>query len=574
MSYLPLLCTALTLLVPVLIGCGDVEDPVEKDISSKEFAAVANCSAGDCGSYLGSFRKTFYILATEWDYIDNPKDTPAYDGNGNVIGWYPAEFLADLCLQGSGIALDATPITIDWLGCAPGKTTTVTSAESPGRRCVNTCFRTLDPQLYPMGITRNGETPVPLRSAAVWAPQVSLGSTLYIPQFDGYSVPNSGLIHDGCIKANDTGGAITNSRIDIHAGTGRYETSLYYAVAPAFGSQVDVYLNSPRCAGKALTPFFPLDVALGIPRDTPPTVPPTSTPTHPTPITPSSDISPPPEPVIPDPVASGNAYAHCIGVYTTESGASAHIGWTCEDPAYPECGPREGKVFTCKAKGKGGHPRFAFRDQDVYACVAALESACRPDWIAIPLCDNTRNSAEASMSSATTSGSALFCRDGEIFDHVSHTYRWVERTGDRSYCSQILSSSDEIIAHVEQCRNSYPSDYRWEQGLFSGVRCVEYAPNGRQIGDVVEFYCRRSPGTAFRWKRTLAITAVYCAEFGLGTDIEISAVDAQRCRETAGQETEYRWERYLFSHECREYIKAGTLAGVRVATVADTLCGQ
>ena len=43
---------------------------------------------------------------------------------------------------------------------------------------------------------------------------VPLGEPLYIPEFDGMVLPD-GSIHDGCVRADDTGGGIKGRKLDF-----------------------------------------------------------------------------------------------------------------------------------------------------------------------------------------------------------------------------------------------------------------------------------------------------------------------------------------------------------------------
>ena len=47
---------------------------------------------------------------------------------------------------------------------------------------------------------------------------IALGATVYIPDYDGLSVP-IGTVHDGCFFAGDTGFSIAGRHIDLFAGT-------------------------------------------------------------------------------------------------------------------------------------------------------------------------------------------------------------------------------------------------------------------------------------------------------------------------------------------------------------------
>ncbi|OGR02655.1 MAG: hypothetical protein A2284_16515 [Deltaproteobacteria bacterium RIFOXYA12_FULL_61_11] len=224
-------------LAAALCGCG--EEP---------FAGFKTFLAGE-GRSLGTFSRTLYILAFEADFED--ETTQAYDKAGLSLGWFPAGFLDDLCLQGSGMTAEGVVMSLSWSGCSG---TTFSS-----HWCTNRCFSELDPQAYPYGSGASGESPIPFRGVAVDRAVIPMHTRLYIPLWDGYVLPN-GATHDGCFAAKDTGGAIKGQRIDIHAGVGR---KFYELVAAEVGGRRDeqVYADHPKCAG-TLVELVPKQVFL------------------------------------------------------------------------------------------------------------------------------------------------------------------------------------------------------------------------------------------------------------------------------------------------------------------------
>ena len=92
------------------------------------------------------------------------------------------------------------------------------AAPSCGSRPVRVCYVELDAARFPYGMGR-GVPLVPDRSAAVDPDFVALGQWLYVEELDGLVPPGATEPHDGCLRAEDTGGGIDANHIDIFAGT-------------------------------------------------------------------------------------------------------------------------------------------------------------------------------------------------------------------------------------------------------------------------------------------------------------------------------------------------------------------
>lgn len=121
-----------------------------------------------------------------------------YTIDGQPLGAYKQSFVDELRMEGSGWLSDGR--VLNYAGrCKYG---------------VGTCFEVLEPERYPYGRGAHRRPLVPFRSVAVDRRLVPIGETLYVPEFDGLRLPD-GTVHDGCLRADDTGGAIKKRLIDF-----------------------------------------------------------------------------------------------------------------------------------------------------------------------------------------------------------------------------------------------------------------------------------------------------------------------------------------------------------------------
>jgi 3D (Asp-Asp-Asp) domain-containing protein len=85
---------------------------------------------------------------------------------------------------------------------------------------------------------------VPFKSVAVDPRIVKLGEVLYLPEFDGLPMPD-GSIHDGCVRADDTGGGIKVHKLDFFVVSyGNFRTLLQEVWGVNW---VTPHLEAPRC---------------------------------------------------------------------------------------------------------------------------------------------------------------------------------------------------------------------------------------------------------------------------------------------------------------------------------------
>lgn len=156
---------------------------------------------GCCGyplGELGTYKLTYYWLASEAEYANEPYEIDIYTRQGFPIGRFPRGFVFELKLEGSGVLRDGRVLNYDGR-CSYG---------------IGICFQTLDPQFHPFGKGGQQRALHPFRSVAVDPRFVPLGTPLYLAELRGLRLPD-GTTHDGCVRADDTGGGIKRREIDF-----------------------------------------------------------------------------------------------------------------------------------------------------------------------------------------------------------------------------------------------------------------------------------------------------------------------------------------------------------------------
>ena len=79
---------------------------------------------------------------------------------------------------------------------------------------MGTCFKTLALEQHPLGAGVQGRPLEPFRSIAVDPRFIPIGATVYVPELVGVLMPD-GTRHDGCLRADDMGGAIKEHKLDF-----------------------------------------------------------------------------------------------------------------------------------------------------------------------------------------------------------------------------------------------------------------------------------------------------------------------------------------------------------------------
>lgn len=185
-----------------LIGCAG-EISAGDDVDAGAADAAGQVDAPPPGDPLGSFVLTYYWVADEADY-PGIADTEVFDADCLLLATVSADFFDALALEGTGRLLDDRVLNYEGAcGCAT----------SP-------CFFEVDAE-HPWGSGSMDRPLVPFRSVAVDPLVVPIGARLWIAELDGVAMPGEppwgGFVHDGCVAADDTGGAIDGAHLDFFA---------------------------------------------------------------------------------------------------------------------------------------------------------------------------------------------------------------------------------------------------------------------------------------------------------------------------------------------------------------------
>jgi 3D (Asp-Asp-Asp) domain-containing protein len=184
-----------------------------------------------CGYPIGEkegFRLSFYWIAYESEYANEAYDTPIYTRRGYYIGSFPQAFVFELKLEGSGILRDGRVLNYDG-ECNYG---------------MGTCFKTLALEEHPLGAGVQGRPLEPFRSIAIDPRYIPIGATVYVPELVGVLLPD-GTRHDGCLRADDMGGAIKEHKIDFFVES--YNNFKFIGDNLWWRMKATPLLDEPRC---------------------------------------------------------------------------------------------------------------------------------------------------------------------------------------------------------------------------------------------------------------------------------------------------------------------------------------
>ena len=241
---------AVSLLVVVALGgiaWADDSKLAKEDVPLQHKANLRGKNKLCCGYPLvndSGWALRFYYLALEEDYQDArvsaipkagrnakvPDHTwvELYTADGLFFGRVRERFAWSLRMEGSGLMMDGR--VINYKGaCKYG---------------YGTCFEQLDIVEHPFGRGAGQRPLIPFKSVAVDPRVIAIGEPLYIPEFDGLQLPD-GSIHDGCVRADDTGGGIKKRKMDFFVVT--YGNFRFLLDQLLNVSWITPHIEAPRC---------------------------------------------------------------------------------------------------------------------------------------------------------------------------------------------------------------------------------------------------------------------------------------------------------------------------------------
>lgn len=188
------------------------------------------------GKVLGTFKNTYYDFPSEGDFSGDNIDL--MNAACKPIVKVPRSFYESVCVQGSGTLRSGGTVSFAKRDCA-------CAAECP-RTGQHICFDLLDKQQFPWGRGATGKGITPLLTVAVDSSVIPLGTSLYIPEYDGIARDLTGTAkHDGCFLAEDRGLAVKGDHVDVFTGH-REITQLWNKLVPS-NRGVTVIVDSPHC---------------------------------------------------------------------------------------------------------------------------------------------------------------------------------------------------------------------------------------------------------------------------------------------------------------------------------------
>lgn len=201
-------CLALAATAAGVAAVADDSKLRKEDVPLQAKARPRGKDKACCGYPLAEdlgFALRFYWLALEDDFDDpteirfaDPDQTELYTPQGYFFGAVPDRFAWSLRMEGSGLMSDGR--VINYTGRCPYG--------------YGTCFEQLDVREHPFGRGAGYRPLIPFKSVAVDPRVVAIGEPIYIPELDGLRLPD-GSVHDGCVRADDTGGGIKKRKMDF-----------------------------------------------------------------------------------------------------------------------------------------------------------------------------------------------------------------------------------------------------------------------------------------------------------------------------------------------------------------------
>jgi 3D (Asp-Asp-Asp) domain-containing protein len=180
------------------------------------------------------FRNTYYDFPRDQA---GAADATLFDASCGQLARVTQRFHDQVCVQGSGRLTSGDTVSFAKRDCA-------CAAVCP-RTGQHICFERLDPKRFPHGRGAAGRPITPLRTVAVDASVIPLGTPLYVAEYAGLARPD-GSLHSGCFIAEDRGIKVVGRQIDVFTGDPEV-TTRWNALVPS-NQGVHVRLNDARCA--------------------------------------------------------------------------------------------------------------------------------------------------------------------------------------------------------------------------------------------------------------------------------------------------------------------------------------
>ncbi|MBL4632378.1 MAG: hypothetical protein JKY56_00820 [Kofleriaceae bacterium] len=181
---------------------------------------------------LGTFNMTYYWVTTE--PLDSRGTQFIKDKNCKRIAKVSKGFKRRLALEGSGVLKDGRLVS--------------TAGQC---KCGAPCFW-VPAKTHKWGAGVRQRPLSPFRSIAVDPKEIRIGSSLYVAELDGLTMPGAGdeggFVHDGCVVADDRGGGVRGKQIDFFAARKRHYLSFFKRNKL---KQVNVYPGGRRCEARA-----------------------------------------------------------------------------------------------------------------------------------------------------------------------------------------------------------------------------------------------------------------------------------------------------------------------------------
>ncbi len=164
---------------------------------------------------------------------------PLYDRTCNVLAEVDKEFFKSLAMQGTGRLKDGRLLNV------VGRNNCDCERKP--------CFHVIEGQVW--GKAGTGRPLAPFRTVAVDPKIIKLNSLLYVPLLEGRTMPGrppwGGFVHDGCLVADDTGGAIKGFQLDLFVGRkGNFLGLSGSGGSHAWARHVQVFDGASRCERK------------------------------------------------------------------------------------------------------------------------------------------------------------------------------------------------------------------------------------------------------------------------------------------------------------------------------------